>query len=172
VIEAAARLGKMPTRKAAAEFPAPAKAAAHMAAAESATHMAATTTETAAHMAAATTEAATHMSAATTTETSATVSSPTTTATSPAARKRVSGHSPGESGSRSQNDHDLPQHCTTPSDATVHSIDNIVTTVRLDCAIRSMTVDEEVVPSFRVGMGFIADQVHAIACTRPQPPYQ
>jgi hypothetical protein len=33
----------------------------------------------------------------------ATVSTPT--ATSPAARKRVSGQSPGESGSRSQNDH-------------------------------------------------------------------
>jgi hypothetical protein len=35
----------------------------------------------------------------------ATVSTPTTA--SPAARKRVSGQSPGESGSRSQNDHNL-----------------------------------------------------------------
>jgi len=44
--------------------------------------------------------AAAHMSA--TTET-ATVSTPT----SPAARKRVSGQSPGESGSRRQDDHSL-----------------------------------------------------------------
>jgi hypothetical protein len=99
------------------------KAAPHTAAAESATHMAATTTtETATHVAAAaTTETATHVTAAATTET-ATVSSPTTTtsssSSSAAARKRVSGQSPGESGSGSQNEQDLPQHCTTPSDAT------------------------------------------------------
>jgi hypothetical protein len=53
----------------------------------------------AAHVSAAA-EPAAHMSA--TTET-ATVSTPT----SPAARKRVSGQSPGESGSRRQNDHSL-----------------------------------------------------------------
>jgi hypothetical protein len=52
----------------------------------------------AAHVSAA--EPAAHMSA--TTET-ATVSTPT----SPAARKRVSGQSPGESGSRRQDDHSL-----------------------------------------------------------------
>jgi hypothetical protein len=32
-----------------------------------------------------------------------------------------------------------------------------------------MTAHEHVVPSFQVGTRFIADQVHAIACTRPQP---
>jgi hypothetical protein len=73
--EAAARLGKVLTRKAATESPArtaemaPAKAAADMSA----------TTET------------------------ATLSTPT----SPAARRRVSGQSPGESSSRRQDDHDL-----------------------------------------------------------------
>jgi hypothetical protein len=40
-------------------------------------------------------------------ETAAHVSAATEAATSPAARKRVSGQSPGESGSRSQNDHSL-----------------------------------------------------------------
>jgi len=52
------------------------------------------------------TEPAAHMTA--TTKPPA-VSTPTTvsTATSPAAHKRVSGQSPGESGSRSQNDHGL-----------------------------------------------------------------
>jgi hypothetical protein len=57
-----------------------------------------------AHMAAA--EAAAHMAAA---AESATVSTPATmsTATSTAARKRVSGQPPGESGSHSQNDHGL-----------------------------------------------------------------
>ena len=57
------------------------------------------TAEAAAHVSVAA-EPATHMSA--TTE-AATVSTPT----SPAARKRVSGQSPGESGSRSQDDHGL-----------------------------------------------------------------
>jgi hypothetical protein len=82
VAEAAARLGKVLTRKTATESPAtaemaPAKAAAHVSAAEPA-----------------------HVSAAAETPT---VSTPT----SPAARKRVSGQSPGESGSRSQDDHGL-----------------------------------------------------------------
>jgi hypothetical protein len=51
-------------------------------------------------------EAAAHMAAA---AESATVSTPATmsTATSTAARKRVSGQPPGESGSHSQNDHGL-----------------------------------------------------------------
>jgi hypothetical protein len=83
--EAAARPGKVLTRKAATESPArtaemaPAKAAAQVsAAAEPAAYMSATTEP-------------------------ATVSTPT----SPAARRRVSGQSPGESGSRGQDDHDL-----------------------------------------------------------------
>jgi hypothetical protein len=81
VAEAAARLGKVLTRKTATESPAttemaPAKAAAHVSAAEPA-----------------------HVSAAA--ETSA-----VSTATS-AARERVSGQSPGESGSHSENDHGL-----------------------------------------------------------------
>jgi hypothetical protein len=94
VAEVAARLGKVLTRKAAAESPArtaemaPAKAAAHVsAAAERAAHMSATT-ETAAHM-------------------SATTAAIVSTPTSPAGRKRVSGQSPGESGSRRQDDHGL-----------------------------------------------------------------
>jgi hypothetical protein len=93
VVEVAARPGKLVTRKAAAESPAstskmgPAKAATHTGAAESAAHMSATT-ET----------------AGVTSPDSATVATPT----SPAVRsKRVSGQSPGESGSRSQNDHGL-----------------------------------------------------------------
>jgi hypothetical protein len=96
--EVAAHLGML-TRKAATESRATtgemasAKAAAHASAAEPAAHMAAT-------------EPAAHMSA--TTEPPA-VSTPTTVSTpaSPAARKRVSGQSPGESGSRRQNDHGL-----------------------------------------------------------------
>ena len=61
---------------------------------------------TAAEAADVTAEAAAHMSA--TTKPPA-VSTPTTVSTpaSPAARERVSGQSPGESGSRSQNDHGL-----------------------------------------------------------------
>jgi hypothetical protein len=101
VVEAAVHPGKPLTRKAAAESPAstaemaPAKAAAHMGAAESATHMSAT-------------ESATHMSATTeTTGVSTPAAATVSTPTSPAARKRVSGQSPGESGSRSQNDHGL-----------------------------------------------------------------
>ena len=82
--EAAARPGKVLTRKAATESPAttaemaPAKAAAQVSAAA---------------------EPAAYMSATTETATSA--------PTSPAARRRVSGQSPGESGSRRQDDHDL-----------------------------------------------------------------
>jgi hypothetical protein len=98
--EVAAHLGVgMLTRKAATESRATtgemasAKAAAHASAAEPAAHMAAT-------------EPAAHMSA--TTEPPA-VSTPTTVSTpaSPDARERVSGQSPGESGSRRQNDHGL-----------------------------------------------------------------
>jgi len=97
--EVAAHLGML-TRKAATESRtttgemASAKATAHAsAAAEPAAHVAAT--EPAAHMSATTKPPA--------------VSTPTTVSTpaSPAARKRVSGQSPGESGSRSQNDHSL-----------------------------------------------------------------
>ena len=107
VIAAAAHLGML-TRQAATESRATtgemasAKAAAHAGAAAEPAHVSAA--EPAAHVAAA--EPAAHMSA--TTEPPA-VSTPTTvsTATSPAARKRVSGQSPGESGSRSQNDHGL-----------------------------------------------------------------
>ena len=96
--EVAAHLGML-TRKAATESRATtgemasAKAAAHASAAEPAAHVAAT--EPAAHMSATTKPPA--------------VSTPTTVSTpaSPAARERVSGHSPGESGSRRQNDHGL-----------------------------------------------------------------
>jgi hypothetical protein len=95
------------THRAAGESPAN---TAEMASANAAAHM--TATESAAHMTA--TESTAHMTA--TTET-ATVSTPSTatvsTSTSPAVRsKRVSGQSPCESGSRSENDHDLAQHCT------------------------------------------------------------
>ena len=108
--EVAAHLGML-TRKAATESRAttgemasaePAHASAAEPAHVSATHVA--TTEPAAHVAA--TEPAAHMSA--TTEPPA-VSTPTTVSTpaSPAARQRISGQSPGESGSRRQNDHGL-----------------------------------------------------------------
>jgi hypothetical protein len=91
--DVAARLG-MQTRKAAAESHtttgemASAKAA-HMSAAEAAADMTASA------------EAAAHMTAA---------AEPAPVSTSPAAaaaRKRVGGHSPGESGSRQQHDHGL-----------------------------------------------------------------
>jgi hypothetical protein len=113
---AAARLGKMLTPTAAAETltteMARTEAAAHTAATstESAAHVAAT--ESATHMATAATESAAHMAAAAATTEAATVSSPTTATSPAAARQRVSGQPPGESASRSQNDHDLPQHCT------------------------------------------------------------
>jgi hypothetical protein len=88
-----------PAHVRAAAEPAPASAAepAHASAAEPA-HVSAT------HVAA--TEPAAHMSA--TPETPA-VSTPTTVSTAepPAARERISGQSPGESGSRRQNDHSL-----------------------------------------------------------------
>jgi hypothetical protein len=127
----------------------PVVTAAHTGAAESATHMAAAITETATHVAATTTtaETATHVAATTTTTTAetathlaatATVSAPTTAATaatSPAPRKRVSGQSSGESGSRSQNDHDITQHCTFSfGHHRVLSTGNIIATVRLDHA--------------------------------------
>ena len=121
--EVAAHLGML-TRKAATERRATtgemasAEPAAHVSAAEpanvSATHVAATEP---AHVSAAepahvsathvtATEPAAHMSA--TPDTPA-VSTPTTvsTAETPAARERISGQSPGESGSRRQNDHGL-----------------------------------------------------------------
>jgi hypothetical protein len=70
------------------------------------------TSETAAHAGstkvaayAGTAEAAAHVSAAA--EPAAHMSATTEAATSPAARKRVSGQSPGESGSRRQDDHSL-----------------------------------------------------------------
>jgi hypothetical protein len=114
--EVAAHLGML-TRKAATESRATtgemasAEPAAHAGAAAepahvSATHVAATEPAhvSATHVAA--TEPAAHMSA--TPETPA-VSTPTTvsTAETPAARERISGQSPGESGSRRQNDHGL-----------------------------------------------------------------
>jgi hypothetical protein len=90
VPEVAARPGHVRTREAAA-----ATEATYMAATEATAHMAAT--EATAHMAAA--EATAHMAAA---AEPATVSTATATA-----RKRVSGQSPSESGSHSQNDHGL-----------------------------------------------------------------
>jgi hypothetical protein len=97
VVEVAAP-GKPLTRKATAESP---TSTSKMAPAKAATHMAAT------HMAAA--ESAAHMSASTET---AGVSTPATaTMSTPASAavrsKRVSGQSPGESGSRQQHDHGL-----------------------------------------------------------------
>jgi hypothetical protein len=101
--EVAARLG-MQTRKAATESRATtgemasAKAAAHMSAAEPAAHAGAAA-EPAAHAGAAAKPAA-HMTAA--------EPAPVSTSTSPAAaRKRVGGQSPGESGSCQQHDHGL-----------------------------------------------------------------
>jgi hypothetical protein len=100
-VEVAAHPGKVLTRKAASESPsrarkmATAKPATHTSATEPATHT--STTEPAAHTS--TTEPAANMSAP--------ESSAVSTATS-AARERVSGQSPGESGSHSENDHGLP----------------------------------------------------------------
>jgi hypothetical protein len=108
--EVAAHLGML-TRKAATESRATtgemaSAEPAHVSAAAEPAHARAAEPAhvSAAHVSA--TKPAAHMSA--TTEPPA-VSAPTTasTATSPAARKRVSGQSPGESGSRSQNDHSL-----------------------------------------------------------------
>jgi hypothetical protein len=99
--EAAAHLGML-TRKAATESRA---TTGEMASAEPSHSSAAKPAHvSAAHVAA--TEPAAHMSA--TPETPA-VSTPTTVSTpaSPAARERISGQSPGESGSRRQNDHGL-----------------------------------------------------------------
>jgi predicted flap endonuclease-1-like 5' DNA nuclease len=101
--EVAAHLGML-TRKAATESRATtgemasAEPAAHAGAAAEPAHV------SAAHVSA--TEPAAHVAA--TTEPPA-VSTPTTVSTpaSPAARKRISGQSPGESGSRRQNDHGL-----------------------------------------------------------------
>jgi hypothetical protein len=106
--EVAAHLGVgMLTRKAATESRATtgemasAKAAAHASAAAKAAAHASAAAEPAAHVAA--TEPAAHMSATTDVSTPTTVSTPA----SPDARERVSGQSPGESGSRRQNDHGL-----------------------------------------------------------------
>ena len=101
--EVAAHLGML-TRKAATESRATtgemasAEPAAHAGAAAEPAHV------SAAHVSA--TEPAAHVAA--TTEPPA-VSTPTTVSTpaSPAARERVSGQSPGESGSRRQNNHGL-----------------------------------------------------------------
>jgi hypothetical protein len=93
--DVAARLG-VQTPKAATESHA---MTGEMASAQAAAYM--TATEPAAHVTAA--EPAAHMTA---TAEPAPVS--TSTSTSPAAaRKRVGGQSPGESGSRQQHDHDL-----------------------------------------------------------------
>jgi hypothetical protein len=100
--EVAAHLGML-TRKAATESRATtgemasAKAAAHASAAAKAAAHASAAAEPAAHVAA--TEPAAHMSA--------TTEPPVSTPASPDARERVSGQSPGESGSRRQNDHGL-----------------------------------------------------------------
>jgi hypothetical protein len=109
--EVAAHLGML-TRKAATESRATtgemasAEPAAHAGAAAEPAHVSAAEPAhvTATHVAA--TEPAAHMSA--TPETPA-VSTPATvsTAETPAARERISGQSPGESGSRRQNDHSL-----------------------------------------------------------------
>jgi len=112
-IKVAARAGKALSRKASSESPtragklAAAKPPAHTSATGSAAHTSAT--EPAAHVSAghgATTEPAAHMTAP---AKPPAVSTPTTVSTpaSPAARERVSGQSPGESGSRRQNDHGL-----------------------------------------------------------------
>ena len=101
--EVAAHLGML-TRKAATESRATtgemasAEPAAHAGAAAEPAHV------SAAHVSA--TEPAAHVAA--TTEPPA-VSTPTTVSTPayPAARERISGQSPGESGSRRQNDHSL-----------------------------------------------------------------
>jgi hypothetical protein len=88
--EVAARCGKVLTRKAAAESPA---RTAEMA-------------DPTAHVSAAADPAA-HMSATTETSTVSTTEAATMSAStsSAAARQRVSGQSPGESGSRCQDDH-------------------------------------------------------------------
>jgi hypothetical protein len=95
--EVAAHLGML-TRKAATESRA---WTGEMASAKAAAH-ASTAAEPAAHVAA--TEPAADMSA--TTEPPA-VSTPTTVPASASARESASGQSPGESGSRRQNDHGL-----------------------------------------------------------------
>src|SRR6266508_2140621 len=120
VVEAAACLGKVLTRKTAtdggpstAEM-APAKAAAHASAAAEAAH--ASAAAEAAHVSAAA-EPAAHMSATGETAAVSTAEAPAVStsatpavsaSTSSAARKRVSGQSCGERGSRSQDDHSLP----------------------------------------------------------------
>jgi hypothetical protein len=124
VAEGTARLGKVLPRNAASESRAgaaemaPAKATAHARANANAAHASATepayasaTTEPT-HMSAATepthvsaAEPAADVSAATKTSTVPATKTPTMSA--PAARKRISGQSRGESGSRGQYDHDL-----------------------------------------------------------------
>ena len=97
-VEVAAHPGKVLTRRAASESPyrarkmATAKPATHTSATEPATHT--STTEPAANMSAPESSAV---------STAATVSNATS-----AARERVSGQSPSESGSHSENDHGLP----------------------------------------------------------------
>jgi hypothetical protein len=93
--ESRATTGEMTSTKAAAHAGAPAEPAAHMTAAEPAAHVSATAEP-----------------APVCTSTSPATAEPapvsTSTSTSPAtARKRVGGHSPGESGRRQQHDHGL-----------------------------------------------------------------
>ncbi len=111
VAEVAAHLGML-THKAATESRAttgemaPAEPAAHTGAAAEPAHASAAEPAhvSATHVSAA--EPAAHMSA---TPEPPAVSTPTTVSTpaSPAARQRISGQSPGESGSRRENDHGL-----------------------------------------------------------------
>jgi hypothetical protein len=109
--EVAAHLGML-TRKAATESRATtgemasAEPAAHAGAAAEPAHVSAAEPAHASATHVAATEPAAHMSA---TPEPPAVSTPTTVSTpaSPAARERVSSQSPGESGSRRQNDHGL-----------------------------------------------------------------
>jgi hypothetical protein len=179
VIEVAARLGKMWTRETTAEGLAahavaaestPANAAAHSAAARSGAAKAA------AHMAAAksaTTKSTAHVAAAAETAAVSTAAPAETAASAAAARQRVSGQSPGESGSRRQNEHDLTQHCISPSDTTVSIC--LTTSSRPSGVIartRSMSAQQDVVSGFRGGTRIGACQVDLIACTPRQPIYQ
>jgi hypothetical protein len=106
-VEVAAHPGKVLTRKAASESSyrarkmATAKPATHTSATEPATHT--STTEPAAHTS--TSEPAVNMSAP---ESSAVSTAATVSTATSAARERVNGQSPGESGSHSENDHGLP----------------------------------------------------------------
>jgi cytoskeletal protein RodZ len=106
VADVAGRCGKVLTRNAAAAELTPAEPIAHVSTTtEPTAHVSTTTEPTTANVSTTTEPTTAHVTAAAE-PTAATVSAPATPA-SPAARKRVSGQSPGESGSRSQNDHGL-----------------------------------------------------------------